>query len=420
MFPSHATCSKGSGMPDPTPLPSPIPPPNNPDPIPAKPDFLSKTFWLNLLTIAANAALMAVLNNLLGQGTFSLSAPAMDSGVQIGSLSLATILTTLKLAGWTPALLALANLLLRYKTETAINPFWKVLIDGALSAISDKLKQPTPPTPPSAAIVTLFVSLLAGTVAIAAPPKAVVNGPATGIAGELLELDASGSTDATHFRWWVAPVVSGRRQVEPLGDGKRARIASLPGTYTYTVGVSNAEGLDVASWVVSIPGDAPPPAPSPAPPCPNPQPIPPIPGPVPPQPIPVPPTPPTPEPSFPAGQYNVAADVYHWALEVKSASRATECKALAEATEAVAAAAAAGTYNSSLGRLLTAKNVSTALLEANRKALGTGLANWQEFGGKYGERIGDLFNKQGKLNSGNEWAVLLRESAMGLRAASLK
>lgn len=407
-------------MPDPLPPPLPV----VPDPAPPKPDFLSRTFWLNLLTIAANAALMAILNNLMGQPTFSFQVPAMEQGVQIGSLSLSSIMMTLKIAGWSPALLALANLLLRYRTDSAINPFWKVLIDGALSAIAQKVQPPAPPPAGSSSrrtttAGTVLALLLTGDALHAAPPQAVVTGPSTGIAGELLELDASGSVDATHFRWWVSPLVTGRRQVEPLGDGKRARIASLPGTYTYTVGVSNAEGLDVASWTVSIPGDPPAPAPSPAPPCPTPQPVPPAPVPTPPQPVPIPPAP-VPEPSLPSGQYQIAADVYRWALEVKSANRATECRALAEATEGVAAAAAAGTFDSSLGRLLTAKNVSAALLEANRKALGSGIANWQPFGTRYGKRLSDLFNEQSKLSTGNEWAVLLRESAMGMRAASLK
>jgi len=256
----------------------------------------------------------------------------------------------------------------------------------------------------------------------AAAPKAAISGPTTGIAGEILELDASASEGATHFLWKVHPPLAGRRQIEQCGtDGKRVRIASLPGTYVYTLVVSNADGADRTNGVVSIPGDSPSPIPVPTlspqrgpnpTPVPNPQPV----------PIPVPtPTPQPVDPSFPAGQFDgLPADVYKWAMAVSypggDSQRKSECKALADALDSVAASSAAGIYSAPLAGI-TAGNIVDAMLKANRKALGDRLPAWQNTFSKALTPKLTAFYNQGRLKGGADWAVLLREAAMGLRAA---
>ena len=409
-------------------LPSPIPPP---DPVPAKPDVRSKTFWFNFVMGLLSLIATYVVKSLTETDLFSLRGAYLDPDVKVGVMSLSTLVTLLKLAVASPGVIAAINMILRYYTKSAVIPFWSSNTDAKLtpediakikaffSGLGNSNKFP-PALPMIFAIV-----LLCGSVTMAAAPKALIVGPTSGTPGELLELDASTSLEATHFRWWVSPVLPGRKQIDPIGDGKKVRIASLPGTYTYTVGVSNPEGLDVFSWVVTIPGELPAPGPTPAPPCPSPLPAPPAPyGPAPPVPTPVPvPAPPTPppapEPSFPAGKFNVAGDVYREAMKVASPNRAAEASALASAFEVVASSAAAGIYDNRLSSMLTAKAVSNAMIEANRKVFPSGSEAWADFGKKAGDRATALYNA-GKVATGADWAVLLRETAMGLRAAGVK
>lgn len=264
-----------------------------------------------------------------------------------------------------------------------------------------------------AGLVSLAMSLTPSP-AWCALPKAVINGPTSAMAGEMIFLNAGDSTDAEHFLWRVTPEIPGRLTIHVTDNGRRCQVASIPGAYTITLAVSNDEGIDLTSWSIVVPGTPLPPAPTPPLPAPQPAPLPPapppspLPGPQPAPPGPNPPAPSPPEPTFPAGTFHVSADVYRWAMSVKSPNRAAEAKGLADACEATAAAIGAGTLNS-------AQKILSALLSANNAALGPSVAAWTPCGQQLSARIKDLY-MAGKLPDPAAWAVLLREMAVGFKA----
>lgn len=257
--------------------------------------------------------------------------------------------------------------------------------------------------------VIVLILCLAGS-ASAAPPKAVINGPTTGTAGELLTLDASQSEgEGIKFLWRVTPDVAGRRLYRVCDkDQSKVSIASLPGVWDYTLVVSNAEGADLLTWRVTIPG-TPQPSPSPVPPTPSP----PAPEPKPEPPSPSPPTPPVPPAPGPAPQptpeplTGFAADVAAWANAVQSPGKVQEAKRLADACEATASAIAAGAHAGPAAIL-------AAIRAANNAALGESIKAWAPFGAKYGAALG-LKYAAGELATNDKWAALLNETARGLR-----
>jgi len=281
-------------------------------------------------------------------------------------------------------------------------------------------------TPSGATTIGCLALLLclAG-VASAAPPKAVINGPTTGTAGELLTLDASQSEgENIKFLWRVTPDVAGRRLFRVCDkDPSRVSIASLPGTWAYTLVVSNADGADLLTWVVTIPG-TPQPTPSPLPPRPGPDvvppspspPMPPTPGPGPtpsPTPGPTPPGPrppdPSPEPPVPVPLTGFAADVAGWVKLVISPTRDAEAKRLADACEATASAISAGAHNGPAAIL-------AAIKAANNAALGSSLAAWGPFAARYTAALGIKY-AAGELKTNEQWAAMLNETAKGLRGS---
>ncbi len=189
-------------------------------------------------------------------------------------------------------------------------------------------------------------------VAQAAPPTAIINGPTTGVGGEILVLDATGCEgEPTHFTWKISPVLKGRKQLDVKDGGRRVQVASYGGSYVVTLLVSNADGNDVLTWPLTIPGDAPCPSPEPQPVTPTPvdpipvepaPPRPPAPEPViptpPPAPQPVTPTPPAPSP----GRFGIAARVRAAVLGVSSPTRAIEVAGLRGALGALMTRARSG------------------------------------------------------------------------------
>jgi hypothetical protein len=78
--------------------------------------------------------------------------------------------------------------------------------------------------------------------ALAAPPKAIVKGPTSAIAGDLLRLDASESVEAEWFLWDVAVDPQNKRFGHELGDGgKTCQLTSHPGRYSVTLFVGLRE-----------------------------------------------------------------------------------------------------------------------------------------------------------------------------------
>ena len=270
----------------------------------------------------------------------------------------------------------------------------------------------TATTTPSGATMIGCLALILGLAATAsaAPPKAVINGPTTGTAGELLTLDASQSEgEGIKFLWRVTPDIAGRRLYRVCDkDPSRVSIASLPGTWSYTLVVSNAEGADILTWVVTIPG-TPQPSPSPVPPTPPaPEPLPgPLPTPSPPSPQPSPPAPgPAPQPT-PEPLTGFAAEVATWANAVQSPGKVAEAKRLADACEATASAIVAGAHSGPAAIL-------AAIRAANNAALGESIKAWGPFGVKYGSALGVKY-AAGELSTNDKWAALLNETAKGLR-----
>lgn len=273
--------------------------------------------------------------------------------------------------------------------------------DAPRVVMGGKLSENFPLTPGSGnPLLPLLAFLLIAGTASAAGPKAIINGPATAVPGELVTLDASGSQgENLRFRWSVQPDQPGRIMFEecPKGSGK-IRISTFPGTWHYTVFVFNAEDSDVLTWAVTIPGGTVP-TPSPTPPAPTP-PAPPSPNPAPP--APVPPTPP-PQPST----FGIRDQIPVWAMTVTSPNKVANAARLADAADALAAAVAAGTTSGPA-------KILAALTAANAIALGSDLAAWKSFGVSYSAALTGLY-ATGKLKTDAEWSEMLRETAAGLR-----
>lgn len=252
-----------------------------------------------------------------------------------------------------------------------------------------------------------FVAVLLGcSIAAAAAPKAVINGPVTATAGELLVLDASQSTDATSYLWRVTPDVPGRKMFSVCGAGEKIHIASMPGTYTYALVVSNADGADLLFWTVTIPGSVPgptpvPPAPGPAPPGPGPQ----------PEPLPVPPAPPAPD-VVPDGPFGIAREVYRLALQVQSPTRAAEAGRLADVFRRAREAKITGLTSTTL-----AMNMAKHLNEAKPQALGASEALWDPIVTVVIAKVRDAF-AAGKLAKSADYDPLFLEIESALRAAA--
>lgn len=267
--------------------------------------------------------------------------------------------------------------------------------------VGGQLSEPFPLTPGSGnPLLPLLAFLLLTGTASAAGPKAIINGPATAVPGELVTLDASGSQgENLRFRWSVQPDQPGRIMFEecPKGSGK-IRISTFPGVWHYTVFVFNAEDSDVLTWAVTIPGGTVP-TPSPTPPAPTP------PAPTPPSPAPPAPVPPTPPPQ--PSKFGLRDQIPVWAMTVTSPNKVANAVRLADAADALAAAVAAGTTSGPA-------KILAALTAANAAALGTDLQSWKAFGVSYAAAIGGLYAMK-KLPTDADWAEMLRETAAGLR-----
>jgi hypothetical protein len=256
---------------------------------------------------------------------------------------------------------------------------------------------------------SLLVFLSIASAASAAAPKAVINGPTTGTAGELLTLDASGSQgDKVRYLWRVQPDLPGRVMFRTCGeDGSRINIASLPGSWQYTLVVSNAEGADLLTWTVTIPA-TPQPTPSPIPPSPPA----PVPTPTPPSPAPTPtPGPPAPEPSPPAppgppeSRFNLIRDVAEWSKDIAKADRI----AYAGICEAMAAEIVATPAN------FTGANINEMAAKIARAFLakiGIPRPSLLAVVGKLNARLKEIAPQ---LKTLDDWAGLFREVAAGLR-----
>ena len=215
-------------------------------------------------------------------------------------------------------------------------------------------------------------------------PEAVITGPTGGLPGDIIILDASGSS-ADFFHWNVFPKLAGGRQtIAPFPGGSHAVLATVPGQYTVVLTVGTAEGLDQIEYVVNIGGDVPP--------------------------APIPPDPEPDAPVLPAGRFRLAPDSYKWASEVDSSERGRAAK-LAAGFRAVAAQIAAGA-------LRTAADIHAAQSRKNREALG----DTADIGGEWRGWLESLavvlkrFGDAGKLSTPADYQTAWTEIATGLEA----
>lgn len=238
-------------------------------------------------------------------------------------------------------------------------------------------------------LVCALLALLPCTLVHAEPAKAVISGPTGGVPGDLIVLDANGST-ADFYSWNVLPQLSGGRQtIVTVENGRKAFLASVPGQYTVILSVANSEGIDVLLYRVNITNDGTPPQP----PQPNPQPQ--------PQPAPV-------GPTFPNSQYGISKIVFESA---KTINNKMEARALAEGYRSITAKIRAG-------GLKGKEAIFTDIKAANNAALPTpeSVAAWKPLLAielaKQFQRLDQL--KQ--LNSDLVYAAIFTEVAVGLEA----
>lgn len=122
-------------------------------------------------------------------------------------------------------------------------------------------------------------------------PVAKISGPSAGETGNFLILDASESI-GDFYAWACDRELPGGISILPMknqdGIATRCQVASVPGIYRVTLGVSNSKGIDMITWVVTVRGppepvcpECPDPKPDPPKPDPEPEPDPPKPDPVP-------------------------------------------------------------------------------------------------------------------------------------------
>ncbi len=268
----------------------------------------------------------------------------------------------------------------------------------------------SPSTPHRCITVCLLAAFLVQPDPVAAQseqslPRAIIQGPTQAVPGEMIILDASQSAGAERYRWTISPELRGRKQLLEIDQGKRCQVASYGGRYVVTLAVSNASGIDLLTWELTIAGQPPCPPPEPAPtpvdprPLPNPQPEPPA-----PQPLPTPDPQPEPRPVTPPdnGRFSLAPEVFRIASTAASATRAEDCLRLASECERIAAASWDG---------------MTPMAAEIVRVLNTLPAGWQELKSRTQTAIAGLYSN-GLIKSRDDIAALLRELKVAFERAA--
>lgn len=259
------------------------------------------------------------------------------------------------------------------------------------------------------ALLLMAVSLVGG----GDGPRAVITGPESGVAGDLVTLECKDSENMVAHKWVIRSPKNAPKKLwdEDVSTG-RLRLGTPAGIHWIVelIVINDGTGIDETTYELTIPDPCPNPGPGPGP-TPNPpQPLPPGPGPTPP----VPPAPP--EPVLPAG---IATDVYKWALAVPSPARQVECKALADAAHALAAKARSFPEGS-LEFLRRAGELVSDMRESFHDITELNQAAWLPFLTNLGVRLNALYKVEKKINSLADLANVLDGIETGLRAASTR
>jgi hypothetical protein len=312
-------------------------------------------------------------------------------------------------------------------TPVAVNAIRK-WIDAALRGQDggdDPTDQAEPPDSPNPFFTLGLLALLMPSVASAQfdfdsrPPRAIIQGPTHAIPGEMVILDASQSEGADRFRWSISPELRGRKQLLEIDGGKRVQVASYGGRYILTLAVSNAAGIDLLTWEITIQGQPPCPPPDPKPddvrPLPDDIRPPPPPPPPPDDTKPVPPPPPPPPPPIPQGEFGIAPQVAALVALIPDPQRAATAQTLAGKIEGLAAEIAAGavgdaqTVLNRIGQGLRDVSPLWATAAPQFAAVMQGIYE-QHKGGRL------AVTTLGRFRDAASWALLLREIAIGLKA----
>jgi hypothetical protein len=250
-----------------------------------------------------------------------------------------------------------------------------ILIGVIVSGCGNLMPQPSPPAPPDIILPDEHESP-----PLLTPPKAVINGPSSLTAGDIIDLSAQGCTGAPRFfRWEVMPEQFEAKLIVRDG-GRTATLPSFPGDYRITLIVGNSSGIDVAHHALRVSGCAP--GPVPIPPGPNP----PVPN-------------PDPDPDVAPGQYGIANIAYAEALKIDSTTRKATANKIAAEAEALSAKIMAGGVKGAVA-------ITNEISEALDRATDSGWDPWRK---SLTDRLKTLYYTEKKLKSDNDWALMLTE-----------
>lgn len=234
----------------------------------------------------------------------------------------------------------------------------------------------------------LLFALCAG-LACAGEPTAIIRGPASALPGDLVVLDAAGSS-ASGFAWVLA---DSDKSFLPVEDGRRLVFAtSAAGRYTFVLVAADATSngqprVALAKHLLTI-GQAP----GPDPPAPGPS--------------------PGPDP-LPPGRFGLATQARDWvaAVNLPVADRLRTAQQVAGAFETVATAIVAGT-------IATIPDALEKLVAANQAALGSAeYGAWKTGWNPRFQQTMQGLDQAGSLPGVKDVADAFREIAIGLRAA---
>lgn len=221
--------------------------------------------------------------------------------------------------------------------------------------------------------------------------RASIDGPRTVKPGQLVSLDAAGSS-ASGLAWLIFPPETEHRQVN---GNKELLFASgcKPGASYSIVLIAinldeqNQATIDTETHIVTVEGAAPPPEPNP----------------------PSPPSPPGPvDPVLPDGQFGMAKLAYQWSQQLPSSLKAKQ-RQLAPNYRAVSSGIAAGGIQSF-------EAADAELKRRNEPILGGEIETWRvQFAQKIYPKL-DEFWEAGRMTTVNQYGVVLGEIAIGLEA----
>lgn len=218
----------------------------------------------------------------------------------------------------------------------------------------------------------LLTFLLLTTTLLAQNPEIQLDSTETAEPGQIILIDASATTGATHFRWTVVPEeINGQPTLIEVECGRKAILASYPGEYTVIVAAASETGLSIEKRVIVVSGGT----------------------------I-------TPDPR-PVNKFGLAAKVKGWIADVPKRDKQAALR------DAFVQAADRSTKISDLKKVEgEARDSLSSMLV--REALGADAPQWMPLFDPLGTELGVLA-EEGKVESLEDYQQVWREIAEGLR-----